>query len=93
MPTKGGGMRPNSLLRLQYLPLCQHPLQQRLHAQFLRDGDGPVFEPGCYLAARRASGARVYDTPNKQNRTGLDVADQEDKGTIDGYAGRQALDP
>lgn len=29
-------------------------------------------------------GTRVYYAPNKQNGTCLDVADQEDKGTING---------
>ena len=33
-----------SLLRLQYLPLGQHSLKQRLHTQFLRDGDGLVLK-------------------------------------------------
>ncbi len=30
-------------------------------------------------------GTGVHNAPNKQDSTGLDVADQEDKGTIHGY--------
>ena len=37
---------PQQPLRLQYFPLSQHAFQQRLHAQFLRDGDGFVLEFG-----------------------------------------------
>ncbi len=33
-----------SLLRLQYLPLRQHALQQRLHSEFRGDSDGLVAE-------------------------------------------------
>ncbi len=41
------------LLRLQYLPLRQHTLQQRLHAQFLGDGQRLVLEVGGLLAVAR----------------------------------------
>ena len=36
---------------------------------------------------------RVFDAPNKQNGTCLDVADQKDKWAINGYAGRRARGP
>ena len=43
-------LRPFGRLRLQYLPLREHALQQRPHAEFLRDGDGLVLEFGDLVA-------------------------------------------